>query len=259
MSMVVDRQKPRGLFWPALVTLLACSFLASLGVWQLHRLKWKEALLAEIAARGHAAPQAPPAQSLWAKLVPESYDYQHVMLKGRYLAHDLVLVFDGDGPKSPEFSSIGFRVLEPMQMTDGSIILVNRGFVPGGTLLAARHNLASGEATTGPFSTSVSGVMRPPEPRNFFTPRDDPKAGRWFTRDPAEIARALHLAPVAPFLVDEDPHLQVKGRARFPMPLHGAADIPNNHYAYAMTWFGLALGILGMFISFVIKSLRGLA
>lgn len=259
MSLSTPLPKQRGLLWPALVTLLACSFLTSLGIWQLHRLTWKEALLAEIAARSHGAPQAPPAQNLWAKLDPESYDYRHVEMKGRYLAEDTVLVFDGDGPKSPEFSSIGFRVLEPMQEIDGSIILVNRGFVPGGTLHEARRYLDSGKAMPGAFSSSVQGVMRPPEPRNFFTPADDPQAGRWFTRDPAEIARALHLAPVAPFIVDEDPHPQAEGLARFPIPLQGAADIPNNHYEYAMTWFGLALGILGMFISFVIKSLRGLA
>ncbi|MBV1707699.1 MAG: SURF1 family protein [Hyphomicrobiales bacterium] len=250
--------KPRGLFWPALATVLACTLLTSLGIWQLHRLKWKEALLAEIAARSHSLPQSPPAQKLWATLVPRDYDYRHVVLNGHYLPGDSVLVFDGDGPKDPHFSSIGYRLLEPLQQADGAIIIVNRGYVPGATPGEARRHLNDQALDSAAPEVTIVGVMRPPEPRNFFTPADDPATGRWFTRDPAEIARAEHLSAVAPFIVDEDVNPAPDGAARFPLPLQGAADIPNNHYQYALTWFGLALGILGMFISFVIKSLRGL-
>ncbi len=258
MSLSSAATKPRGLFWPALATALTCTLLTSLGIWQLHRLKWKEALLAEIAARSHSVPQSPPAQNLWTKLVPQDYDYRHVVLHGHYLSQDSVLVFDGDGPTAPQFSSIGYRVLEPLQLADGSIIIVNRGYVPGGTPAEARRNLDGKASALDTPDATVVGVMRPPEPRNFFTPADDPKSGRWFTRDPAEIARADYLSKVAPFMVDEDVRPVQNGMIRFPLPLQGAADIPNNHYQYALTWFGLALGILGMFISFVIKSLRGL-
>lgn len=251
--------KPRGLLWPALATALTCALLTSLGIWQLQRLKWKEALLGEIAARSHSVPQSPPAQKLWAKLMPRDYDYRHVVLKGHYLSEDMVLVFDGDGPKAPQFSSIGYRVLEPLQQADGSIIIINRGFVPGATPSDARRRITPETPSLDAPALSIVGVMRPPEPRNFFTPADNPKTGRWYTRDPSEIARAYHLAKVAPFIVDEDVRPDQGGMTRFPVPLQGAADIPNNHYQYALTWFGLALGILGMFISFVIKSLRGLA
>ncbi len=254
MTLVSELPRKRGLLWPTLFTAVICTFLTSLGVWQLHRLKWKEALLAEIASRSHAAPQSPPAQGQWTKLTPQAYDYRHVLLAGRLLAADTVLVFDGDGPKSPLFSSVGYRVLEPLQLPDGSIIIVNRGFVPGETPATARARISPS-----PASVRISGVMRPPEARNFFTPADDPETGRWYTRDPREIAAAFHLAPVAPFLVDADATPVGEGPVSFPLALRGAADIPNNHFNYAMTWFGLALGILGMFISFVIKSLRGLA
>jgi len=56
----------RGLVWPALVALAGIAVLISLGVWQLHRLAWKEALIARIEARGKAPPAPlPPARGHW--------------------------------------------------------------------------------------------------------------------------------------------------------------------------------------------------
>ena len=52
--------------------------------------------------------------------------------------------------------------------------------------------------------TSVVGLMRASEARNWFTPADDPAKGQWFTRDIAAIARAEGLTRVAPFIVDAD-------------------------------------------------------
>ncbi len=45
----------RQLLWPTLFTAVSVAILISLGVWQLHRLAWKEGLLANIAARADRA------------------------------------------------------------------------------------------------------------------------------------------------------------------------------------------------------------
>ena len=50
----------RGLFSAALSTLIAVAILIGLGVWQIHRLHWKDKILAQIAA----AEQAPAAELL---------------------------------------------------------------------------------------------------------------------------------------------------------------------------------------------------
>ena len=52
----------RSLFWLGLLTLLGLAVLIGLGVWQLDRLAWKEALIAEVSARVAAPPVAAAAR-----------------------------------------------------------------------------------------------------------------------------------------------------------------------------------------------------
>lgn len=93
----------------------------------------------------------------------------------------------------------GYLVLTPLRLTSGAYVIVNRGFVPfdrkeQSTRLAG---LIQGE-------TKITGLMRQPEARNFFTPADDLAAGTYFTRDPDLIAKHFGLAPAAPFGIDAD-------------------------------------------------------
>ena len=94
--------------------------------------------------------------------------------------------------------------------------------------------------------------MRQPEPRNIFTPADDPAKDQFFTRDPQLIAAHLGLADAAPFTVDADATPNPGG-----WPRGGATElaIPNNHFSYALTWFGLALGLFGVFLSYAWRRL----
>ena len=95
--------------------------------------------------------------------------------------------------------------------------------------------------------------MRASEERNLFTPADDPAKGRWYTRDVEAIARAMGLTRYAPFFVDAD-----AGADRNALPEGGETvlDFPNNHFSYAMTWFGMALALIGVFVAFAVSQLR---
>ena len=46
----------RGLIAPAVATVVVVVLLVGLGDWQLRRLAWKEALIAAVETRAHAAP-----------------------------------------------------------------------------------------------------------------------------------------------------------------------------------------------------------
>ena len=146
----------------------------------------------------------------------------------------------------------GYLILTPLLQADGARILVNRGFVP-----LDRRDAASRKAglLTGPVT--VTGLLRPSEPRNMFTPVDEPGKEAWFTRDPALIAAHLHLARVAPFTLDADAEPANPGG----WPAGGATvlAIPNNHMSYALTWFGLALALAGVFAAFARGRLSGAA
>jgi surfeit locus 1 family protein len=230
----------KGLVAPVLFVLVVGGLLVSLGVWQLHRLAWKETLIAEIAARSKAPPQPLPAVSEWNGLAPADYNYRHVETAGRFENDKEVLVFDGDGPHE---QGPGYLVLTPLRLDSGGTVIVNRGFVPAG--LAAKSTRAAGEIEG---EAHVTGLMRPPQTRNLFTPADEPEKGLYFTRDPAAIAAHFGLSQTAPFVVDADATPVPGG---WPQGGTTEIDIPNNHLDYALTWFGLAIGLLAVSIAWL--------
>ncbi len=220
--------------------LVVGAILVSLGVWQLHRLAWKETLIAEIAARSKGPPQPLPEPAEWMKLAPADYAYRHVEFAGRYENDKEALVFYGAGPHE---LGPGYLVLTPLRLDSGAIVIVNRGFVPD--VLAAKSARKAGEIEA---EAHVTGLMRPPQTRNLFTPADEPDKNIYFTRDPAAIAAHFGLAQAAPFVVDAD-NTPVPGG--WPEGGMTEIDIPNNHLSYALTWFGLAVGLLAVFIAFL--------
>ena len=221
--------------------------LVALGLWQLDRLQWKEALLTRIEARAKAPPQDLPPQDAWPALVPDDYDYRHVRLRGTFEHAGEILVFRG---APTEGGGVGSLVLTPFRLADGSHVVVNRGFVP-----VERRDPATRAAAQTGGEVNLTGLMRPPEARNPFTPADDPARNLWFTRDPTAIAAARGLEKAAPFTIDTDAVPPNPGG----WPQGGATvvDIPNNHLSYALTWFGLALGGLATFAAFAWTRLRG--
>ena len=227
--------------------LLACALigmglLSGLGVWQLQRLAWKETVLAQISARRDALPQALPPQKDWAKVNPDDYDYRHVIMRGvfdhareSFLFRASATGAAGEGP--------GYEVLTPLALDDGGTVIVNRGFAPAELKEPARR--AAGQVAG---EVTISGLMRRPEARNAFTPADEPDKNLWFTRDPAALAAHWGLQGVAPFSVDADTTPNPGG-----WPKGGATvmKIPNNHLAYALTWFALAATLAAVTAVFI--------
>ncbi len=226
--------------WPALFTLAGCALLVLLGVWQLHRLTWKQHVIGQIETRARAGPETLPAQETWPSLRPDDYDYRHVRTQGQFENDKETLVLHPSG------SEPGYHVLTPLRLTSGGYVIVNRGFVPARLKdqSTRREGLIEG-------GTVITGLMRRPEARSFFTPQDDPAKGQWFTRDPEPIARHLGLTPAAPFLIDADVS-PVPGN----WPRGGTAvlKLPNNHLSYAITWFTLAAALFGTFAAYAWKN-----
>jgi surfeit locus 1 family protein len=246
---VAKRDGPvSSLIWPGLFTLIGLAILVALGVWQLQRLAWKEALIAEISARVGAPSVAPPPEAEWPRLNPAEYEYRHVRVAGAFdFAHQALVFRTLENPRG-RYGGPGYLVLTPLSLADGAIIIVNRGFIPGD-----RKDAASRRGEAGAGSVEVVGLMRASEPRNWFTPADDPARGEWFTRDPSAIAQAMKLDRVAPFTIDAD-----AGPDPSVLPEGGETILafPNNHFGYALTWFGIALALAGVFAVFAWKKRR---
>lgn len=220
----------RALLWGA--GALLCGLFLVLGVWQVQRLAWKNDLIARVAARAHAGPVAAPAQDQWPALQadPAAHEYRRVRITGELMhgAEQLVQAVTDRGA--------GFWVMAPLRTTDGSVVWVNRGFVPSVSLWQSTREAAR---CTGP--ATVTGLLRRSEPGGGFLRRNDPAAGRWFSRDVPALSAAAGqpAAAVAPYFVDagaDTPCATPQG------PVGGLTVLrfTNNHLVYALTWFALA-------------------
>jgi len=219
------------------VTALLFALLVSLGFWQVRRLGEKEALIARVEQRATQAPQPIPLPEGWRALRPEDYDFMHVRATGRFIDGGDALIFAA--PPEGASREPGYSLMTPFELRGGGVVLVDRGFIPASKANdAALRAPPSGEAT-------LVGLLRAPERRNPFTPADEPAKGVFFARDPAAIATALGLADAAPFalVVDAAPATA----ADWPRPVGGVPTIANNHFSYAVTWFGLSLALLVIF------------
>ena len=235
----------RALAAPAIATLVGIALLIGLGVWQLKRLAWKEGLIAAVEERVLAPAVDIPSPGDWPKLNPRDYEYRHVRVFGVYdLAHQ-ALVFRALSSPRGRYGGPGYLVMTPLRLADGETVLVNRGFVP------EERKEAANDGPAGP--TEITGLMRASEDRTWFTPADDPARGQWFTRDVEPIAQALNVGPHAPFSIDADANADP---AALPEGGETILEFPNNHLSYAMTWFGMALALAGVFIAFAVTQFK---
>lgn len=218
----------RRVLLPFLLALPVLALLIGLGAWQAQRLVWKNDLLARIAA-AEAGPPAPLGHS------PEPF--AKVETAGRFdHGREALLGLELRG------NTLGARLLTPLVREGAPPLLVDRGWVP----------LSGGGAVHRPEGPQrVTGWVRPPERAGAFAAADDPAARRFYTFDPAVIARALGLPEPAPFGL-----VALGEEAGLPAPDRSLPRPRNNHLGYAITWFGTALALAGVFLAWALRRLK---
>ena len=238
--------------WRSLVipATIAFALLIGLGTWQLQRKAWKEGLIAALTVQLAAPPIALPAASTWPHLDENVLQYHRVTLTAQFDNAKEALVYAIPSAFRPDVQEAGpgYWVFTPARLTDGSVVIVNRGFVPEGR--QDSKSRPQGEIA-GPVT--IVGALRWPDTRHWFTPADDPAHNLWFSRDPAAIAAAKGLGPVAPFYVEQESPAPPGG---LPQPGRLVVSLPDNHLQYALTWYGLALVLAGTFVSWALASRR---
>ncbi len=199
---------------PLLFGLIGVAVLVALGIWQVQRLAWKEAVLAEIEARIADEPVPLPASP-----DPVADRYRPVEMTGRFAPGILrVLV-------SRKQVGAGYRIVSPFETAAGRSVLVDRGFVKVNASLSPPP---AGEVT-------VTGNLHWPDDRNSSTPENDVSGNTWFARDIRQMAKTLGTEPVLVVLRD----LSQPDQSVTPLPVD-TSGIPNDHLEYAITWFSLA-------------------
>lgn len=228
----------RGLILPAAVTLVGLAILIGLGSWQIERKTWKEGLLGAIAERAHEAPGAIVPEAAWPGWDAASDEFRRVRISGTFL-HDREITLHGLAEERRGEALQGFYVFTPLRLADGATVMVNRGFVPTDLRDPARR--VAGQ-TAG--QVEVTGLVRAPERRGAFVPDNDPAKAEWFVRDLGQMVQAGRLERAAPFYVDAD---GTPNPGRWPRGGQTQLKLPNNHLGYAITWFGLAGALAGVF------------
>ena len=221
------------LILPLIFGLTGAAVLIGLGVWQMQRLEWKEAILADIGARIVAPPVALPE-------APEAGRdrYLPVQMTGTLQEPPIrVLV-------SQKQVGAGYRIIRAIEAGERRV-LVDLGFM--------RTDATLPEA--GPDEVRITGNLHWPDEVDSYTPAPDLAADIWFARDLPRMAAHLGAEPV--LVVARETSLP--GGALSPLPVD-TSGIPNDHLGYAVTWFGLAIvwiAMTGFFLWRIRKPAKG--
>lgn len=233
-----------GLLWPTACTLAALAILIGLGTWQLQRKRWKEDIIAKIGARVGADP-LPLARVRELLGARQDVAYTHMAVRGRF-HHDKERYLYAPAP-----SGLGWHVLTPLEWAPARIVWVNRGFVPDARKLPASR--AAGQVEG---EVEVRGLVRQPQ-AGAFTPNNDAAHNLWYWADiPGLTLSAFAAAKIdtEPFVVEADAVPTPPGG----LPQGGVTRlvISNRHLEYAVTWYGLGLTLIGVYLAFAISRLR---
>lgn len=214
------------------VVLVALAILLALGTWQVKRLAWKEALLAELDQRLHA-PTVSLAEMEGLAAGGGDVDYRPMQATGRFdnsRERHFLATWQGES---------GFYIYTPLALADGRFLFVNRGFVPYENKEPEMRVL--GQLTD---TVTVKGLARARllEKPSSLVPDNDLKKNVFYWKDLTAMATSTGLDPakVVPFFLDAD---KTPNPAGFPIGGVTLIDLPNNHLQYAVTWYGLAAAL----------------
>ena len=212
-----------------ILVLIALAILISLGTWQVERLHWKEGLIADIAARQAASPV--PLSDIEAMAATGGdIEYRKVTATGRYINNKERHFF------ATWRGQTGYYIYTPLELADGRILFVNRGFVPFDNKEPEMR--MQGQLTDQQTVTGLAREKLPGKP-SWVVPDNDVAKNIFYWKDLDVMAESVGLekASVIPFFVDADSTPNPAG-----LPIGGVTqvDLPNDHLQYAFTWYGLA-------------------
>jgi cytochrome oxidase assembly protein ShyY1 len=216
--------------------LAAVAFIAlvGLGVWQIERKVWKEALIDTLNQRLVARPVELPRRTQWASLDQARDEFRRVTFRAEFLqGRKEGRVYTNGTLLREDIKEPGYFAFGPARTLDGGIVVVDRGYVPNPRPDAALRPVGIGNSPV-----QVVGVLRWPEAPGWFVTPYSESDDLWFVRDHKAMAAAYGWGEVAPFYIDMESPTPPNG---FPRAAPLQANLRNAHLQYALTWFGLAL------------------
>jgi surfeit locus 1 family protein len=226
-------RKAHGLIGPAIIAAGAFAVLISLGVWQLQRKAWKEALIETMSQRAAARPIDLPAPATWNALTPSADEFRRVKLRAQFIENAKpAFVYTAGSSLRDDIKAPGYFIFAPARLPNGGIVVINRGYMAQQSAAPARGVV------------DLVGYLRFPESGSLFVADHDASGATWFVRDHRAMAKELQWGETAPFYIDQESPVPAGGNPK-PGPLK--IQLHNDHLGYALTWFGLAAGLTAVF------------
>ena len=222
--------RPRPVAWFFFIA--AFGTCVALGTWQVERLKWKEGIIAALAeANAQEALTTLPSDESALKPL----QFRKVTLTGTWQGGTEFHI-------APRYwkDKFGYAIITPFTLADGRVVLVNRGWVP-----AKQKDASTRPETQVKGHTTINGLVRVGAERNTMSPPNQPEKNIWFGRDVAAMADAAKIKNIIPAMVDIVGKQDAKN---LPVPSDGTIRLKNDHLSYILTWYGIALGILVIFV-----------
>ncbi len=210
------------------LTLLALAILIALGTWQGLKIGPKSSLLDRL----NVGLNEPSAELPVDISEPEAFEYRRFSFNATPVNADPVKVFGTD-----KRGKAGYHLYQPVRHPNGKWIIVNWGWIP-----AFEEDLPPLPATG--VTTRIDGVLLTNPSRGSFTPVNNAARGEWYIADIFEIAEHFGLEDFYQFRIVADHR---RGLGEYPIGGQVRIDIPNDHFEYMLTWYGLALGLLGVY------------
>lgn len=218
---------------------------SALGAWQVCRLGQKNSAQLLI-DRGFYETPIPIKKMLHNPVLEKKTEYRPVILTGYYNEHLslkwMAKVQDGEN---------GFYVLTPLELSDGTMVLINRGWSKNPSVLTAGR---------GPKTpVFLTGYIRFPGTLSVFTPDNQLKRGEVYGLTLPEIRDfwSRGMGKNMPLRTDfyvvlMNPIQLDKGIS----PLKGRPVLRNTHLSYAITWYLLALVFSAMTLIYLVQNRR---
>lgn len=202
-----------------IATVLSLGLLITLGTWQIQRMSWKADLIVAYEGRGSVT------------------------------SFQAALCGDHDGPFGPTVSAPAPLAGEELRY----YALRDRpGWVRVGLIRAPRCaaddpqrylfiESAFEDLVTGARTRPQTWRIDPLPERSNYGSRNDVDTNEWYIFDRVEMARALD--------VDPERVLSSWARSDYGMPQSLSRTPPAKHLGYALTWYGLAAALIGVFLA----------
>ncbi len=213
-----------------LVVLITFTILISLGFWQLSRLKEKKLFLASMQAN-----LTSPAINL--AEIQDNLPYHKVKITGQFLPNKDIYLY---GRRSMSSEKDGYYLVTPFKTIENKVILVARGW------FSNRNKNIIAQATND-RQHEIIGVTMPSEKTRSYLPANDIKNNVWLTLDLKEASQTLELNLEDFYIIAEGKDISNLD-ILLPLSINHLATIRNDHLEYALTWFGLAISLIVIYI-----------